>query len=80
MSQFRRAFTGNERMLRLVLSEAEALAFRTEYPHLVFPSLALEKIESAVAWQRHQQQLGSEQKHEAWTPSHLNHRLTTCHV
>src|SRR5882724_13359689 len=62
VSQFRKAFADNERMLRLVLNEAEALAFRTEYPHLVFPSLALEKIERAVEWQRHQQQLRS----EAW--------------
>ena len=79
VSQFRKAFTGNQRMLRLVLSEAEALAFRTQYPHLVFPSLALEKIERAVAGQRRQQQLRSEQKHEAWTPSNLNHQLTTSH-
>jgi hypothetical protein len=56
-AQFRRAFRGNERMLRLVLNEAEALAFLTEYPLLVFPTLALEKVEGAVAWQRHQMQV-----------------------
>jgi hypothetical protein len=56
-AQFRKSFTGNERMLRLVLNEAEALAFLTEYPQLVFPSLALEKVEGAVAWQKHQQEV-----------------------
>jgi hypothetical protein len=53
-SQFRKAFSGNEQMLRVVLNEAEALAFSTGYPQLLFPTLALEKVESAAAWQRHQ--------------------------
>ena len=57
VAQFRKTFAGNERMLRLVLNEAEALAFLTEYPQLVFPSLALEKVEGAIAWQKHQQEV-----------------------
>jgi hypothetical protein len=57
ISQFRGTFSGNERMLRLVLNEAEALAFSTDYPQLFFPTLALEKVRSAVVWQRHQAQL-----------------------
>ena len=56
-AQFRKTFRGNERMLRLVLNEAEALAFLTDYPLLVFPTLALEKVQGAVAWQRHQVQV-----------------------
>ena|SRR5689334_22367247 len=56
-SQFRKTFAGNERMLRSVLNEAEALAFLTEFPQLVFPSLALEKVEGAMAWQQHQQEI-----------------------
>ena len=60
-AQFRKTFRGNERMLRLVLNEAEALAFLTQYPQLVFPSLALEKVEGAVAWQKHQQEVLSVQ-------------------
>jgi len=62
-SQFRRAFAGNEGMLRQVLNEAEAVAFLTEYPQLVFPTLALEKVEGAVAWQRHQQEIRRGQPH-----------------
>src|SRR5436190_22625328 len=57
VSQFRSTFAGNERMLRQVLNEAEAVAFLTQYPQLVFPSLALEKLEGAVAWQRHQNEI-----------------------
>ena len=62
-SQFRRTFAGNEGMLRQVLNEAEAVAFLTEYPQLVFPTLALEKVEGAVAWQRHQQEIRRGQPH-----------------
>src|SRR3954467_15904474 len=57
VAQFRSAFGGNERMLRLALNEAEALACLTEYPLLIFPTLALEKVQGVVGWQRHQQQV-----------------------
>jgi hypothetical protein len=42
-----------ERLFRVALSEAEALAWETEYPQLVFPSLAEEKIEAISAWYEH---------------------------
>ncbi len=41
-------------LLRLVLNEAEGLAWRTEFPQLVFPALAVEKAEAAVAWHQRQ--------------------------
>lgn len=44
-----------EHLLRLALNEAEAAAWETRFPHLVFPSLAMEKVETLVAWDRHQQ-------------------------
>ena len=44
----------HERMLRLALNEAEALAWQTEYPHLVFPALAAEKVHAVADWNRHQ--------------------------
>lgn len=47
----RARFTGPERLVRLALNEAEALAWQTQYPQLVFPSLALEKVQSLDAWQ-----------------------------
>jgi hypothetical protein len=42
------------RLLRLALNEAEGLAWQTEFPHLVFPALAVEKAEAAVAWHQRQ--------------------------
>jgi hypothetical protein len=42
------------RMLQLALNEAEALAWQTEYPHLVFPALAVEKVRAVADWNRHQ--------------------------
>ena len=45
----------HERLLRLALNEAEALAWQTMYPHLVFPTLATEKVQAVLAWNAHQQ-------------------------
>ena len=58
IGQFRKAFAGQEQLLRLALNEAEALAFLTDYPHLVFPTLAMEKIQGAANWTVHQKQIG----------------------
>jgi len=55
IAEFRYALRGNERLLRLAVSEAEALAWQTDFPHLVFPALAIEKAEAAVAWTARQQ-------------------------
>ncbi len=44
-----------ERLLRLALNEAEAVAWQTMYPHLVFPVLATEKVQTVIAWEAHQQ-------------------------
>jgi hypothetical protein len=41
-------------MLRLVLNEAEALAWQTRFPHLFFPALAVEKVQEAAAWDSRQ--------------------------
>jgi hypothetical protein len=48
-----------ERLFRVALNEAEALAWETEYPQLVFPSLAEEKIEAMSAWYDHGESLHS---------------------
>ena len=50
-----------ERLFRLALGEAEALAWQTEYPHLFFPALATEKVQAVAAWSARQQFLN--QKH-----------------
>jgi hypothetical protein len=46
-----------ERLVRVALNEAEALAWETEYPQLVFPTLAEEKIEAISAWYGHGESL-----------------------
>ena len=52
-------FTGlredHEHMLHLALNEAEALAWQTTYPHLLFPTLAEEKVQAVNVWAQRQQ-------------------------
>lgn len=55
LSEYRVMVGEHERMLRLALNEAEALAWQTEYPHLVFPILAMEKAEAVSAWRKKQE-------------------------
>jgi hypothetical protein len=42
-------------LFRLALNEAEALARQTDFPHLVYPTLAMERVEAVVAWKTRQQ-------------------------
>src|SRR5437773_3237882 len=46
-----------EHLLRLAMNEAEALAWETEYPHLVFPTLATEKAQAVAVWHSRQQSI-----------------------
>ena len=49
------AVPAEERLLRLALNEAEAEAFQTQYPQLVFPTLAMEKAQEVINWHRQQE-------------------------
>jgi hypothetical protein len=42
------------RLLRQALNEAEAIAWQTGFPQLVFPSLALEKVRTVATWESRQ--------------------------
>jgi hypothetical protein len=42
------------RLLRQALNEAEAISWQTGFPHLVFPSLALEKARAVATWESRQ--------------------------
>jgi hypothetical protein len=44
-------------MLQLALNEAEGLARQTDFPLLVFPTLAREKAEAISAWKVRQQRM-----------------------
>src|SRR6266496_938152 len=54
LAEFRESFRVPEHLLRLALNEAEALAWQTTFPHLVFPTLATEKAEAIAAWHARQ--------------------------
>ena len=54
-AESRRALETQERLLQLALNEAEALAWQTNYPHLIFPTLATEKVQAVVVWNSRQQ-------------------------
>ena len=45
------------RVFRLALNEAEALAWETEIPHLVFPALAVEKVNGVAKWHARQRSI-----------------------
>ena len=57
LPEFRDRLGAHEQLLRLALTEAEALAWDTAYPHLVFPALALEKAQGVAAWGAHQRSI-----------------------
>lgn len=50
-AEFRDVFGAPEPLLHLALNEAEALAWQTDYPFLVFPALATEKAQAVANWQ-----------------------------
>ncbi len=56
LAESRDALKVPERLVKLALNEAEALAWQTSYPQLVFPALAMEKIHGVAAW-NHRQRL-----------------------
>lgn len=53
-----------ERVFRLALNEAEALAWETPVPMLVFPMLAYEKLKELDGWHRRQKRLRSSADHQ----------------
>lgn len=53
------------RLLRQALNEAEAIAWQTGFPQLVFPSLALEKARAIATWERRQRTM--RQPTSRWT-------------
>src|SRR5262245_13282053 len=57
VADFRDALKDQEHLLHLALNEAEALAWQTGFPELVFPTLATEKVEAVAAWHARQQSM-----------------------
>jgi hypothetical protein len=57
LNEFHVTLEPHHKSFQLALNEAEALAWQTAYPHLVFPTLAVEKIQTVAAWQARQHSL-----------------------
>jgi hypothetical protein len=57
LAEFHDTLRAHEQMLHLALNEAEALAWQTSVPQLVFPTLAREKAQAVAAWQQRQEAL-----------------------
>lgn len=55
LAELRGKLEGPEKLFRLALNEAEALAWQTDYPHLLFPTLAVEKVQAVAGWNARQQ-------------------------
>lgn len=52
--EFSETVEGHQQLLRLAVNEAEAIAWETEFPYLVFPTLAQEKAQEVARWSDHQ--------------------------
>lgn len=57
LAEWSQTLKTQQHAVRLALNEAEALAWETMYPQLVFPALATEKVQAVVAWNTHQQRI-----------------------
>jgi hypothetical protein len=59
LAEFRERLEEHEHLLDLALNEAEALARQTDFPQLLFPTLAVEKVQAVARWHERQQSLRS---------------------
>jgi hypothetical protein len=73
-AEFREVVAANQKSFQIALNEAEALAWQTDYPHLVFPDLAVEKIQAVAAWQT--QQRSAQQHHSLFAGNRPSVRET----
>lgn len=55
--QYASRFEPQPRLIRLALNEAEAIAWDTGFPHLIFPTLAWEKVRDMAEWQTRRRQI-----------------------
>ena len=57
VAEFRDRLDDHQHVLDLAVNEAEALAWQTGFPQLLFPVLAVEKAHAVTGWHMHQQSL-----------------------
>jgi hypothetical protein len=66
LADFRGRLEEHAHLLRLAVNEAEALAWQTDYPHLLFPTLAVEKAQAAAKWHTRQEYLRKANRRQSW--------------
>ena len=54
LAEFRDRLEDHDHVLELALNEAEALAWQSGFPQLLFPTLATEKAQSVAQWHARQ--------------------------
>jgi hypothetical protein len=64
VNDFHETLDAHGNLFRLALNEAEALALQTDYPHLVYPTLAMERVQAVVAWRGRQRSV--QQRHSVF--------------
>jgi hypothetical protein len=57
VAEFRDQVEGHYQLLKLAVNEAEALAWQTDFPELLFPTLATEKAHAVADWHSRQEAL-----------------------
>src|SRR5436190_16383693 len=57
LHEFKGTLHAQEHLLQLALNEAEALAWQSGVPQLVFADLAMEKAQAIATWQSKQRQM-----------------------
>jgi hypothetical protein len=62
-AEWSQTLEAQQHALKLALNEAEALARQTVYPHLVFPSLAFEKVQAVATWNARQKRMLAADSH-----------------
>jgi len=76
LDEFRDTMDAHNQMVRLAVNEAEALAWETEYPHLVFPTLAHEKAEQVTSWAARQREIRRSQSRRSYFNNSVNFLAT----
>ncbi len=66
LSEYRNKRQEQQHLVHLALNEAEALAWETDYPYLLFPTLAAEKVQGVLTWLGRQQFIHRTQPRLTW--------------
>jgi len=66
LDEFHETMDAHNQMVRLAVNEAEALAWETDYPHLIFPALAQEKAQQVTSWEARQREIRRSQSRHTY--------------